>query len=129
MTKPKKNALEWSVFLASAALVLTTLGYLIWSAAARDNRPPDVHIYTGTPILNARGDAWRVPIVVRNVGDKTAEAVAIEVTLEKEGKEVENATVDITFVPRHSEREAWATFRRDPRTCTVRTRAAGYAEP
>ncbi len=129
MTKPTKNVLEWSVFAASSVIVLATVAYLVWSAVEREHRPPDLHVYTGAAIPNTRRDFWRIPIVVRNVGDTTAEEVAVELVLEKAGRDVETATVAIAFVPRHSEREGWATFRQDPRCCTLRARAAGYAEP
>ena len=127
MSIPKKNVLEWSVFLASAIIVLATLGYLGVSAIRGDKSPPDLRVLVGTPVWHA--GVHRVPIVVRNLGESTAGSVHIEVVLRRGEEEVERAELDLAFVPRKSEREGWVTFRNDPRCCAVVTRAVGYERP
>lgn len=127
MTRPHKNGLEWSVFVASAIVVVAVLAYLGWSAIHDQQTPPDLRIFTGTAI--AAADTYRLPIVVRNDGQSTAESVRIEVVLLRGKEEVERAELELPFVPRQSEREAWVTFRRDPRCCTLQSRAVGYETP
>ena len=127
MTIPKKNVLEWSVFVASALLVLATVGYLAAAALRTNDTPPDVRIFAGPSA--AHEDVHRVPLLIRNDGDATAESVHIEVLLLRGEEEVERAELDVAFVPRKSEREAWVTFRHDPRCCEIVTRAVGYEKP
>ena len=123
----KKNALEWVVFAVSACIVLASLGYLAVSAVRGGHTPPDLRVFAGTP--NARAGVHRVPILVRNAGDSTAESVHVEVVLRRGEREVERAELDLAFVPRKSEREAWVTFREDPRCCAIVARAVGYEKP
>lgn len=127
MTRPHKNRLEWSVFAASAVVVVAVLVYLGWSAIHDRRTPPDLRIFTGTTV--AAADSYRVPIVVRNDGQSTAESVSIEVLLLRGNEEIERADLELPFVPRQSEREGWVTFRHDPRCCTLQSRAVGYEAP
>lgn len=128
MNRPHKNALEWSVFAASAVVVVAVLVYLGWSAIHDSQTPPDLRIFTGAAIA-AAADTYRVPVVVRNDGQSTAESVRIEVLLLRGGEEVERAELELPFVPRQSEREGWVTFHHDPRCCTLQSRAVGYETP
>jgi uncharacterized protein (TIGR02588 family) len=43
----KKNWLEWIVFAVSLALVLSTLGYLIYDAATLGTASPSIEIQLG----------------------------------------------------------------------------------
>jgi uncharacterized protein (TIGR02588 family) len=71
-----------------------------------------------------------VPITAVNKGDHTAEGVVIEVTIEKNGKEVETAQFEIGFVPRRSQADGQVIFSKDPRTSgTLKPRVLGYEEP
>ncbi|HEX8408705.1 MAG TPA: hypothetical protein VF883_07570 [Thermoanaerobaculia bacterium] len=127
MTRPHKNRLEWSVFAVSAIVVVAVLAYLGWCAIHDQQTPPDLRIFTGAAV--AAADTYRVPIVVRNDGESTAESVRIEVLLMRANEEIERADLELPFVPRQSEREAWVTFRHDPRCCTLQSRAVGYETP
>jgi uncharacterized protein (TIGR02588 family) len=127
MKKPVKNFLEWSVFAASALLVAATIGYLAWSAVTHDSGEPDLRVTTGRVL--ARGGVYVVPIVVRNLGNETAEQVRVEVTLRRGETEVERAQLDLMFVPRSSKRDGWVTFMKDPRGLTIDARAVGYERP
>ena len=127
MTIPKKNVLEWTVFAASALIVLATVGYLVAAALRANDTPPDVRIYAGP--AGPHDGVYRVPLLIRNDGDATAESVHIEVLLLRGEEEVERAELDVAFVPRKSEREAWVTFRNDQRCCAIVTRAVGYEKP
>lgn len=123
----KKNVLEWSVFAVSACVVAATLGYLAVNAVRAEHTPPNLRIFAGAP---GRHEGFhRIPLIVRNTGDATAESVRIEVVLRRGEKEVERAELDLAFVPRKSEREGWVTFHEDPRGCAVVTRAVSYELP
>jgi uncharacterized protein (TIGR02588 family) len=87
---------------------------------------PDIAVRTGTP--EARTDHFAVPLEVTNKGDQTAEGVHIEVVLRSGGKE-ESADLEIAFLPRRGRREAWVTFKTDPRLGTLEARVLGYEKP
>ena len=121
-----KNWLEWSVFALSAALILTVLSFLTYETATIGDAPPDIHLKLGQP--EPRTGYFALPVEALNKGDHTAEGVHIEVVLRAGGKE-ETADLDIQFLPRRGSREAWVTFKTDPRTGTLEARVLGYEKP
>jgi uncharacterized protein (TIGR02588 family) len=123
MKRPQKNALEWIVFAASAAIIIAVAGQLAISAIREKKTPPDLQVIAGQP------EGHRIEVEVRNIGDQTAERVRVEVALQRDGENVESAELDILFVPRKSSRRGWVTFRNDPRGYEVVTRAMSYETP
>jgi uncharacterized protein (TIGR02588 family) len=128
MKKLEKNWLEWLVFAASLVLVLSTLGYLVYDAATFGEAPPSIEFQLGQP--QPLSNRFVVPVSVTNRGDETAQGVHIEVTLESGGKEQENADFEIAFLPRHSTRKGWVTFKTDPRSVEqMQARVLGFEKP
>lgn len=125
--KVQKNWLEWSVFAVSLAITLAVLAVLVVSEIRSREEPADIRVYVGAPVRGASGH--RLPVVVRNEGDQTAEQVHVEVVLRRGESEEERGSLTIAFVPRRSERRGWVSFRSDPRCCAVDARAVGYEEP
>lgn len=124
MSKFDKNWFEWTVFGVSAVLVLGTLAFLIHDAS-KERTPPDVIVEVGEPARGAAG--YRLPLKIINRGGETAEDVHVEVVMEPGSGEEETADVVIAFLPRGSSREAWVTFREDPRSAKkLEARARGY---
>lgn len=129
MKKIQKNWLEWLVFAISLVLVITTLGYLVYDGATFSETPPNVELELGKVQAQAK-DRFIVPITAINRSEITAEGVQIEVTLNDNGKEQENAQFEIAFLPRHSTREGWVTFTTDPRTVDkIEARVLGLEKP
>ena len=126
MKKVEKYWLEWSVFGVSAALLTIVIGFLIYESAAIGNAPPDIQVQVGIP--EQRSGYFAVPITATNKGDHTAEGVHIEVVLRSGGKE-ETGDFEIQFLPRRGSREAWVTFKSDPRAGTLEARVLGYEKP
>ena len=126
MKKVQKNWLEWAVFAASSVLIVTLLGFLVYESMTIGNAPPDIHLEIGTP--EERSGYFAVPVTATNKGDHTAEGVHIEVVLRGAGKE-ETGDFEIQFLPRRGSREAWVTFKNDPRQGTLEARVLGYEKP
>ena len=126
MTKVKKNPLEWTVFGLSAALIAGVISFLLYETATLGDAPPDIQVQIGMP--EARTGYFAVPIEVTNKGDHTAEGVHIEVVL-KTGDKEETGNFEIQFLPRRGSREAWVTFKSDPREGTLEARVLGYEKP
>lgn len=126
--KLQKNWLEWLVFALSLAIVLCTLGYLVYDGATSAKTPANIALELGKP--QPQANFFKIPVSVTNSGDTTAETVQIEVTLESSGKEQESAQFEIAFLPRRSKREGWVTFKTDPRTVQEMTaRVLGFEQP
>lgn len=126
MKKVNKNWVEWTVFGVSAVLIATVIGFLVFESATIGDALPDIQLRLGTP--EARSGYFAVPLEVTNKGDQTAEGVHIEVVLRAAGKE-ERADLEIAFLPRRGAREAWVTFKTDPRNGTLEVRVLGYEKP
>lgn len=126
--KLQKNWLEWLVFALSLAIVLCTLGYLVYDGATSAKTPANIQLELGKP--QPQSKYFMIPVSVTNSGDTTAETVQIEVTLENLGKEQEAAQLEIAFLPRRSKREGWVTFKTDPRTVDeIAARVLGFEQP
>lgn len=128
-TKDAKNWLEWTIFAVSCVLVLSViiaLGYRVFGGGERV--PPTIEIKLGRTLK--RDDHYAMFVTAFNHGDKTAEAVQIEVTLTKSDGETEKAEFQIQFLPRGASRDGWVTFETDPATAArITARPLGYAEP
>lgn len=129
MKTPQKNALEWAVFGVSLVLVLAALGYLIfWAVSQRSDRPY-LTVRPGTPMPQAGGGGFVVPVTVFNQGDRTTEDVQVQVRLVRDGEAVE--TVDLVFplLPYGSQREGEVVFRQDPSSGVIEAYVTGYLQP
>ena len=126
MKKVQKNWVEWTVFAFSAVLIVSVIGFLVYENAAIGDAPPDIQVQIGTP--EPRTGYFAVPVEVMNKGDHTAEGVHIEVVLKGAGEE-ETGDFEIQFLPRRGSREAWVTFKSDPRNGTLEARVLGYEKP
>lgn len=127
MSKLEKNALEWAVFGVSLALVLATVGFLVYEAVSSPASPPDLSVELGTP--ERRGQVWAVPVTVRNRGEETAEGVHVEAVLRLAGGREERSELEIMFVPRRSQREGWVYFQQNPARGRSEGRVTGFEKP
>lgn len=126
MKKVKKNWLEWLVFALSAFLIAAVISFLIYESVTTGDAPPEIHVEIGEPA--PRAGHFAIPITVTNKGDHTAEGVHVEVTLRAGAKE-ETGEFEVPFLPRRGSREAWVTFKADPRTGTLEAHVLGYQKP
>lgn len=124
--KAQKNALEWTVFAISLALILAVITVLLRSGATTGQSPPALNASAGSPSPTAGGH--QIPVRVRNEG-QSVEEVRIEVSLMQGDAVVERAELLIAFVPEKSEREGWVVFQRDPQCCKVMARAVAFEKP
>lgn len=124
---PTKNWLEWTVFGVSLLLVLAVLGYLGYDAATMGDAPPMLMVELGEAVEQPGGFA--VPVTVMNGGDDTAEDVEVEVTLSRNGNEIEQSQFSIAFVPRGSQGDGWVMFREDPAGGELTAKVLGYEQP
>lgn len=122
-----KNWIEWMVFVAGILLVGGVLAFLIYDGATLGDAPPNVEARMGDARTSAHG--FVVPVTLENHGDRTAEGVTVEVTLQGADGVEEKGEFQVAFLPRRSTREGYVTFHRDPRAGRVEARVLGYEQP
>lgn len=114
----EKSWLEWLVFGLSTLLIAVVVGYLIYDASQDEGRPPEIQAMVGSPSSAAHGSL--VPVMVTNTGDKTAEAVELEVV-----SGTESAALSFDFLSSGEVRRGWVGFA-EPPTSELKVRVVGY---
>jgi len=127
VSKPEKNALEWTVFAIGLVLVLATLGYLVRESLVGEGGPPEIVARLGAPRHSESG--YLVPVEVVNIGQSTAEDVSVPIFLDLPDGAREEAELSIAFLPRDSKRNGWVSFRGDPRRGTLGLGAIAFEVP
>lgn len=118
----EKSWLEWVVFGVSLLLIVGVVGYLIADGVKDEGRPPDLRITLGKPQKSAHG--FVVPVTVTNLGDKTAEAVELEVR-SSSASQPETANLTYEFLASGEVRQGWVGFLDSPSETMV-ARVVGY---
>ena len=117
----------WGIGLLGLALVLGSIGFSLYEAAAGDSSPPDVTVKVDEILPSRNG--FHVRFRVINEGGSTAEGLTIEGELRSGTQSLETSNTTIEYVPSHSEREGGLYFSLDPQQHELRVRAKGYEKP
>jgi uncharacterized protein (TIGR02588 family) len=113
----RSPAAELAMALLGAALVLGTVGFLLYQALFTKAGPPVLLLEATTVVQSEHG--FLVHVTVRNEGGQTVAGLEIEGTLSQDGKQVETSRATLDFVPAFSERRVGFFFREDPRAFTL----------
>ena len=122
----QKNALEWTVFGLSLALLAGVIGTLIHQAFTVGDEPARLTLQMGEPLLS-HGNV-RLPVSVTNEGDLPAISVEIEVTGIVKDEE-ETSTVSFDYVPHRARRHGWVIFPGEVTPSGLSARVLGYTDP
>lgn len=117
----------WGIALLGLALVLGSIGFMLYEAAAGDSSPPDVTVKVDSIAPSRNGFLVRFRVI--NEGGSTAEGLTVEGELRNGTESVETSETTIEYVPSHSEREGGLYFSIDPQQHELRVRAKGYEKP
>ena len=108
MRVPVKNWLEWTVFVIGLFCIGAVVAYLAADALRSAHGGAEVIVRLGEP---ERRDGRRyVPVTVVNSGGTAADAVQVEVVLERGERLVERAVLLVDLIPRNASREGWVAF-------------------
>ncbi|HEX7048956.1 MAG TPA: hypothetical protein VF188_01990 [Longimicrobiales bacterium] len=118
--------LQWMAAGISAALTIGILAFLAWDGLTPD-RPPDFEIRPG-PIRRI-GEAYQLPLYVRNRGDLGVAGVRIRAALLRDDSVVSHVDLTLDWLPGGSQRRVTAVFTRDPRRYRIGAAVRGYIEP
>ena len=117
----------WGIGLLGLFLVLGSIGFAVYEAAAGDSSPANVTVQV-LEILPAQ-NGFLVEFRVRNDGGTTAAGLTVEGELRNDTEIMETSDTTIEYVPSHSEREGGLFFTLDPRLYELQLRAKGYEMP
>jgi uncharacterized protein (TIGR02588 family) len=118
----------WGIGVFGLALILGSIGFMLYQAAVGESSPPDVTVQTQSIVTTRNG--YLVTFRAVNEGGSTAEGLTVEGVLRRNGNEiVESSSTIIEYLPAHSEREGGLFFTGDPRQHELLLRAKGYEKP
>ncbi len=118
----------WGIGLFGLALILSSIGFMLYQAGGGKPSPPDVTVQTQSIVTTRNG--FLVTFTAVNEGGSTAEGLTVEGVLRRNGNEiVESSSTVIEYLPAHSEREGGLFFAGDPRQHELLLRAKGYEKP
>ena len=117
----------WGIALLGLALVLGSIVFVLYEAAAGDSSPPDVTVQVDSVLPTRNG--FLVEFRAVNEGGSTAEGLTVEGELRDGTESVETSHTTLEYVPSHSEREGGLFFTFDPRRYELQLRAKGYEKP
>jgi uncharacterized protein (TIGR02588 family) len=117
----------WGIAFIGLALVLGSIVFMLYEAAAGDSSPPDVTVRVDSILATRNG--FLVTFQAVNEGGSTAEGLTVEGELRSGAESLEMSNTTIEFVPSHSEREGGLFFTLDPRRYELQLRAQGYEKP
>ena len=117
----------WAIAVFGLALVLGSIGFMVYKAATSDGSPADITVQVDSTLQTRNG--YLVKFRAVNTGGSTVEGLTIEGTLRNGSETVETSDTVLEWVPAHSEREGGLFFTSDPRQHQLQLRAKGFENP
>lgn len=111
----------------SLVVVVGAVGYLIYDGITADDAAPAFSLELEPPLQ--RAEQFVVPVTITNTGGGTAQAVQVEVRLDRPDGGDERGSFEIALLPRGATREGSVLFRSDPRAGDLKARVLGYERP
>lgn len=121
------SRIEWIAAGLGGAILVSTIGYMVYYGLTTENGPPVVAIEQG-PVERA-GAGYLVRFTARNDGQSTAAELHLSGTLRNGDAVVERSGAVIDFLPEGSTREGGLFFTHDPSGLALELRAEGYVAP
>ncbi|MGY2083952.1 hypothetical protein [Blastococcus sp. SYSU DS0539] len=118
------SAAEYAMGGLGGLLVLLLIAFLGYQAVAVRESGPELAVDITT--VEQAGSGYEVHLRVRNDGGTTAETVQLGGQLSRDGRQVEQASATIAYVPPESRRAAVLVFSNDPRDGELTVGPEGY---
>ena len=117
----------WCIAILGLALVIGSIAFMLYEAAAGDSSPPDIRVHFDATVQIRNG--YLVKFRAVNEGGTTVEGLTVEGVLRNGTAIQETSDTILEWVPAHSEREGGLFFSSDPRQYQMQLRAKGYENP
>ena len=116
---------ELITLILSIGIVALLIGGVAFVQLSSGDRPPLISAQTSLDEVRAVAGGFELEVVVRNDGDRAAEAVRLVVVQEVDGRSSEHE-LEIDFLAGGAVARATAVLRPDPRRSTVRVEVRSY---
>lgn len=126
--QPAPTALEWTVRLVSAAVLLALTGYIVWTAFQPTVNP---HFEFAFEIadMEERDGQWVVPLDVTNRGTSTLENVVVRLQLLDGERVIEEPEVTFALIGEEEVQKAEFWFTSEPVGYLLKPSVVGYRLP
>ena len=125
--QPVTPVWEWIIAAVGLTLVLGAVGTTFYRATTEDKTPPQLEVKIDS--IEQSGTGHLVKFTVKNTGNQTAAAVAIEGELKNGTETAETSGATLAYSPANSERRGGLFFKKNPQQFDLQIRATGYEEP
>lgn len=117
---------EWALAAVGAVFACVILGLLVIQAVARPDTPPQLS--TQTTRVTERSATYFVEGEVTNSGGTAASNIQVEGRLSVNGRLVDQARVDVDYVPAGASESFILAFSRDPAAGRLVVAPTGFIE-
>ncbi len=123
--QPERTSAEWTTFAVAVAILLALMGAIVLAAVRSHDEARPVAVIERTQRV---GDGFHVTVMVKNEGDKAAEAVQVVASLKLNGETTEgDQTVD--FLAGGDEEELVFVFADNPDSGELSVEVSGFTVP
>lgn len=118
------------VTLVISVLVLAALvGGLVWLDVRGGDDPARISTDLHFDDTYRDGDAWYLPVTIRNTGDRAADQLLVDIVRPVEGEQPETSTLEFTFVAGGERVRGTAVFDEEPTADTIDVDVQAITEP
>jgi len=112
----------------SVAILSLLIGSVIYVSFAGSDEPATIDVRPVLEEVRRDGDTYYLPVQVTNEGDRTAEDVQVQLTLEAGEGEPASATFTIRFLAGGEGKRGVVAFQTDPSAGEIRS-SVSFIEP
>ena len=110
----KRTGAEWVTLGASVLIVLALAGLVLYQQFTQGTKPPTIQIEPKLNEMRQEGDAYYLPVEVTNTGEKTAESIEVQFSLDPGEGEPEAAAFSVQFLAGGESENQTIVFQSDP---------------
>lgn len=120
-----QSTAEWITLTVSAALIALLAGFLAFNASRAESDYVETRVEVGQA-AKRMGDAFVLPVEVRNLGNRTLRSLTIEVTLGPAGPKQEKREIELDYLGEGETEKLFLYLDRDPAGSKVEGRPLHY---
>lgn len=118
---------EWVTGLAATLIVVAMIGWMVFEAMTKEDRPPE--LVAQILAIDPQPSGWRVMIEIRNSGDQAAAAVEVKAALLDGPEPIEEAGMTFDYIAAGSTSRGGLVFVNNPSLHQLQVVPSGFTEP
>lgn len=112
--KEGRTGAEWITLTISILIIASLVGLLTYLHFTQGTKPPIIQVEAKLEEVKQQGDAYYLPLTITNMGEKTAQDVEIQVSLDSGEGDPESIGFTILFLAGSESDYETAVFSNDP---------------